>query len=63
MYHYDSNSATARLVPYYEQHFVVSSASVVDPNQKERIVKYLTRITDRSILLWIQEKTGNLNEQ
>jgi N-acetylneuraminic acid mutarotase len=45
-------SDTARLVPYYEQHFIVSTVS-----EKDKQVKVLTRITDRTILLWIQEKT------
>ena len=46
-------SGTARLDHYYEQHFIVSSAS-----EEAKQVNVLTRITDRSILLWIQKITG-----
>lgn len=52
-------SDTARLVPYYEQHFLVSTVSA-GLFKEDKEIKVLTRITDRTMLLWIQEKTGKL---
>ena len=50
-----SNSGTARDGEYFEQAFIVSGS--IDRKLKSTIY---TRISEKSILMWIQEVTGNI---